>query len=101
MQRFITHFVLVLLFAFAQMGAATHEISHLNQTSHHQQDQNNLDDACGQCLSFAQIAGGVASQSFSFFIPSVQFQPVSATPFLVVATPTFSHLARAPPAKIV
>lgn len=105
MRNFVLNFILVLLFAFAQMGAVAHEISHVKQAnanqSKHQQDQNNLDDACGQCIGFAQMAGGVAAQIFSFFVPSTQFQPVFTTPFLVVATPAFSHLARAPPTKIV
>ena len=107
-KRFSIHVVLIFLFAFAQIGAVMHEISHVEDlTKHSQQNQNNLDSSkqnqntqseqCAQCISFAKIAGGLVTQTFVFptlqtsFIVSAQ---LSAQP---TPNPHTAYAARAPP----
>ena len=102
-KRLSIHVALIFLFAFAHMGAVTHEISHVkNLVSHSQQDQSKQDknthnEQCGQCISFAKIAGGLVAQSFA--LPALQASFIAATP---LSTPASSQVhtayaARAPP----
>jgi len=76
-KRFAVHFVLIFLFAFVQIGAATHEISHAADiTKQSQQDKNTHGEQCQQCISFAQVAGGIASQAF--VLPVICASSISA-----------------------
>lgn len=98
LKRFAVHFVLIFLFAFVQIGAATHEISHATDiTKHSQQDKNTHGEQCPQCISFAKVAGGIASEAF--VLPALCASFISAVS-------TYSHYssylhtayaARAPP----
>ena len=103
LKRFSIHVALIFLFAFAQMGAVTHEISHIKEPTNHgqqdpsKQDQNSHTEQCAQCISFAKIAGGLAAQSFVFPVTQASF--IASTP---LSTPVSSqtltaYTARAPP----
>lgn len=102
-KRLSIHVALIFLFAFAQMGAVTHEISHVKDLANHsqqdssKQDQNSHTDQCAQCISFAKIAGGLPAQSF--ILPALQASFIASTP---LSTPVSSqthtaYAARAPP----
>jgi len=96
LQRFIIHITLALLFAFTQIGVATHEISHItNGTQHSQpheksQQKNTVAEQCAQCISYAKIASGV--------LVSPTFAPISQPG--LIATPSvhifFQHYASSP-----
>jgi hypothetical protein len=93
-KRFSIHLALIFLFAFAQIGAVTHSISHVNdeakhnKTSHSQQNSSKQDpskqdssthsEQCTQCLSFAQIASGAQAQCFSWQRQNLPPQPFSS-----------------------
>jgi hypothetical protein len=108
-KRFSLHLALIFVFAFAQIGAVTHGISHFNdyakqnKTSQSQQDtskqeQSTHSEQCGQCISFAKIAGGLVAQSYVF--PTSQASFIGITQLQTQAsTQTLSaYAARAPPA---
>lgn len=102
-KRAAIHFLLVFLFAFTQMGVATHEISHYAnpaKVKHSQQDKNSPTEQCGQCIAYAQVANGLQSQSFVL--------PGSNASFAIASTVDHQHYshhhaaysARAPPLPI-
>ena len=97
-KKLMFNFALILLFAFAQISAVTHAISHVDDDAkHHQQDKNSHSEQCGQCLSFAKIAGGIATKGFvlpslpASFMVSVNLQTSHSSQLLTV------YAARAPP----
>lgn len=98
LQRAIIHLSLILVFAFTQIGVATHEISHLTNTpKHSQQDKNTAAEQCGQCISYAKVASGLALPTFH--LPSFSAVFTANTYYFVSFQ---SHLntayaARAPP----
>lgn len=102
-KRFSLHVALVFLFVFAQIGAVTHEISHAEDlVKHSQQDpskqgKNTHNEQCGQCISFAKIAGGLPTQSF--VLPSLQTSFIGSTAQTthVLSQPYTAYAARAPP----
>ena len=97
-KRFYAYFILIFLFAFAQIGAASHEISHLKDLSHpSKQDQNNHQNQCEQCLSFAKVASGLSTHAFIFIAPKIGFQKDLTTDVAVVSRASFYFSARAPP----
>ena len=112
-KRFSVHLALIFLFAFAQIGAVTHGISHIEDLAKHnqakynhgkynhgkysQQGQNTHSEQCDQCISFAKITGGLSAQSFVF--PVLQ---VNSTGNIQLQTQASSqslsaYSARAPP----
>ena len=98
LQRVIIHLSLILLFAFTQMGVATHAISHIaDGHEQHQQDQNNTENQCGQCLSLSHAADASLAQIFDFKI-ALSDQTFAAS---ILANsnpePLLSYSARAPP----
>ena len=98
LQRFAIHFAFIFLLAFAQMGATTHEISHLSDfTKHSQQDKNSPAEQCGKCISYSQVASGLQSQTF--ILPSVEanFEATSYYCFNAQTTLLTAYAARAPP----
>ncbi len=98
LQRVFIHLSLVLLFAFTQMGVATHSISHLiDGHEQHQQDQNHHENQCGQCLSLSHIADANLAPIFDFQLTASDQVLTARAPlsFTLLATPTYS--ARAPP----
>jgi len=71
LQRYVIHLALIFLFAFAQMGVATHEISHLTDASQHsQQDSKSQSkhttaEQCEQCINYAKVANGLQLSVFA------------------------------------
>lgn len=103
LQRLTIHIALVFLFAFTQMGVATHEISHLtNNAKHSQQDQktqtkHTAAEQCAQCISYAKVASGL--QLPAFVIPAItaDLTQTSNDYFSVQSYPTTAYTARGPP----
>jgi hypothetical protein len=97
-KRFSAYFILIFLFAFAQIGAASHEISHLKDLSHtSKQDQNTHQNQCEQCVSFAKVASGLIGHVFIFIAPEIGFQKDLTTNVIAVSLVSFYFSARAPP----
>jgi hypothetical protein len=98
LKRFGLHIALIFLFAFAQIGAATHEISHIQDyTKHNQQHKNTHSEQCGQCISFAKIASGLASQSFTLPILPASFIGSTQLTTQTLSQTYTAYAARAPP----
>ena len=103
LKRFGLHVALIFLFAFAQIGVVTHEISHVedlathNQQNQSQQDQNTHSEQCEQCISFAKIAGGLVAQGF--VLPVLQANAIGVTQLQTQGSPQLyvAYAARAPP----
>ncbi len=96
-KRLSIHIALVFLFAFAQIGAVTHEISHVEDNIKHSQDQNTHSEQCEQCISFAKIAGGLVTQSFA--LPTLQASFIASIPLSTQPSSQrhTAYAARAPP----
>ena len=107
-KRLSIHVALIFLFAFAQIGAVTHEISHVkdfvkhsqqdpSKQDHSNQDKNTHSEQCAQCISFAKIASGLATQSF--VLPTLETSFVSSTQLSTqpASQPRTAYAARAPP----
>lgn len=98
LRRVMVHLSLVILFAFTQMGVATHEISHFSDSSQQSQhDQTSPNHQCAQCLVFAELAVGLISTAFLLVLPNAVF--ATATPEKTHAhhlAPYF-YSSRAPP----
>jgi hypothetical protein len=103
LKRFGLHIALIFLFAFAQIGVVTHEISHLedfgkhSQQNHSKQDQSTHSEQCDQCISFAKIASGLASQSFTLPILPASFIGSTQASTQALSQPHTAYAARAPP----
>lgn len=98
LQRFVIHFALILLFAFTQMGVATHAVSHVFEGhDQHQQDQNNHENQCGQCISLSHIADAGLTPILDFQLTASDqiFASNELLSFTSLATSFYS--ARAPP----
>lgn len=98
LQRAIVHFSLILLFAFTQMGVATHEISHLTDNNQsHQQDKNSHESQCGQCLAYSHAATADVSNPYVFDVSAVvQVYTLGAFTSTTLTTSSV-YSARAPP----
>lgn len=106
LQRFFIHFSLVILFAFTQMGVATHEISHLsdfNQLNYNQKNQQSKQDKqspnhqCEQCISHADVESALAASAILLVFNQSSYVPVSDTYFSFFNPPPRTYSARAPP----
>jgi hypothetical protein len=103
LQRYVIHLALIFLFAFTQMGVATHEISHLTDASQHsQQDPKSQSkqtaaEQCAQCINYAKVASGLELSAFK--IPVISADPIAVTTHLLSFESTFTsaYAARAPP----
>ena len=97
-KRFAANFALIFLFAFAQVGAVTHEISHISDyTKHSQQDKSTHSSQCAQCISYAEVASGLQTQAIVFHLAATEF---IATTFNHQSYSSLTHTAyaaRAPP----
>ncbi len=98
LRRFYVYFVMSLLFAMAQTGIATHEISHIKElTQQSQPDKKQGNEPCALCISIAHAAGALTHT------PQWQLPPTVNSPPLTVAgievlSPCFAvYSARAPP----
>jgi cytochrome c-type biogenesis protein CcmH/NrfF len=98
LQRFFVHFSLILLFAFTQMGVATHEISHLSDgKQQQQQDKNNHKSQCEQCLSYSHAANAPLAHSFTFAVAQTEHVFVACKVASTTSASTPFYNARAPP----
>ena len=112
-KRFFSNFALIFLFAFAQVGAVTHEISHIKDYVKHSQqdsnrqepskqdpsnkDQNTHNGQCVQCISYAGVVSGLQTQAIIFHLVPTKYV---ATTFNPQSYPSFTrtaYVARAPP----
>jgi hypothetical protein len=97
-KRFALHFVLIFLFAFAQIGAATHAISHIEDFSKHSQDDKKPhSEQCAQCLSAAQIGSGVQTQPFIFHLAAAEFNTTAFNQLSYSSLTYTAYAARGPP----
>ncbi len=108
LHRFFIHFSLVILFAFTQMGVATHEISHLsdynqqNQENQHSNQQSKQDKQapnhqCQQCISHADIESALAASAILLVFNQSLSAPVSDSHFSFFNLLNRAYSARAPP----
>ena len=109
LHKFFIHFSLVILFAFTQMGVATHEISHLsdydqqnkqqNQQSNQQSGQDKLapNHQCQQCISHADVESALAANTILLVFSQSLSAPVSSIYFSFFSLPNRAYSARAPP----
>ena len=103
LQRYVIHFALVLLFAFTQIGVATHEISHLSDTKQHSQQNSknpskqSAAEQCEQCLNYAKVASGLELPVFEIPAIGTNSVAISDQNFNFQSTVTCAYAARAPP----
>ncbi|PKO47227.1 MAG: hypothetical protein CVU29_03465 [Betaproteobacteria bacterium HGW-Betaproteobacteria-22] len=101
LQRFVIHIALVLLFAFTQMGVATHEIRHVTEGAKHgQQDQHNIAEKCEQCLNYAKVANGLTLSAFVIPSPCANIALAHQKHVETCSQAITAYSARAPPQKI-
>lgn len=105
LQRYLLNFVLIFLFAFAQIGVAAHEISHITNGEQHSQQQdskskNTVAEQCAQCLSYAKVASGLTTDTIS--LPNISADLSADTAYASSFTSTLlcAYGARAPPLTI-
>jgi ABC-type glycerol-3-phosphate transport system permease component len=103
LQRYVIHLILIFLFAFTQIGVAAHEISHLNDTNQHSQQnpksqsKHTSAEQCSQCISYAKVANGLALSDF--LIPEFNAVSTAVTAYALktFTNTTTAYTARAPP----
>lgn len=97
-KRFAAHFAFILLFAFTQIGAVTHEISHFSDFAKHgQQDKNSQTEQCKQCIGYAEVANGLLSQAPVLAANNAEFIASSSYHFNFQTQLNSPYSARAPP----
>jgi hypothetical protein len=98
LHRAFIHFCLIILFAFTQMCAATHEISHLtDKQQQHQQDKNQQQSQCEQCLVISHAADAPLAQSFVFVGSPIQQFYFAGLTTISASLAATAYSARAPP----
>ena len=105
LHEFFIHFSLVILFAFTQMGVATHEISHLsdyNQQNQHSNQQSKQDKQapnhqCQQCISHADVESALAASALLLVFNQSLSAPVSDSHSAFFYLLNRAYSARAPP----
>ena len=109
LHKFFIHFSLVILFAFTQMGVATHEISHLsdfNQSDYNQKNQQSKqykqapNHQCEQCIIHADVESALAANAILLAFSQSLSAPVSGTYFSFFSLPNRAYSARAPPQTV-
>lgn len=97
-QRTLTHLSLILLFAFTQMGVATHAISHLSETKQQQQqDKSSHESKCGQCISYSHAADTHSVPTFTFDVSPLKHTLVTNKVINTSSHAAYFYSARAPP----
>jgi len=98
LKRFYVYFLLSVLFAMAQTGIATHEISHLNElTQQSQPDKKQGNEPCALCVSLAHAAGAL-TQTPQWHLPPLTSVALPAAAIIAVNTYRIAvYSARAPP----
>ena len=105
LHKFFIHFSLVILFAFTQMGVATHEISHLsdyNQQNQHSNQQSKQDKQapnhqCQQCISHADVESALAASALLLVFNQSLSAPDSDNHSSFFNPLNRAYSARAPP----
>jgi hypothetical protein len=93
---------LIVLFAFTQIGAVTHEISHYNApTQQTHQDQHTAPDQCSQCITVAHAASGVLANAVTPLSTLAQFQLISTYSVQTTSAHSVAYSARAPPHTLI
>jgi hypothetical protein len=96
-KRFSSAFAFILLFAFVQMGAITHEISHYKESTQHRQQDKNTHNQCAQCISYAEVADGLPALSFTFLLDDANFSFADTHHTSLQSQLLTHYAARAPP----
>lgn len=98
LKRFYVYFLLAFLFAVAQTGIVTHEISHINElTQHSQPDKKQGNEPCTLCISLAHATGDLTHSPQWSVPPQTSFTLSTAVFIAVQATRVANYSARAPP----
>ena len=101
LKRFYIYFVLALLFAMAQTGIVTHEISHLKElTQQSQPDKKQGSEPCTLCISLAHAAGALPLTAAWLLPPLAVQHATSAVYFIARSHHVAVYAARAPPSII-
>ncbi|WP_029147509.1 hypothetical protein [Methylophilus sp. 5] len=98
LKRFYVYFLLSVLFAIAQTGIVTHEISHINElTQQSQPDKKQGNEPCALCVSLAHAAGTL-TQTPQWHLPPLTSFAIPTTAVIAVNTYRIAvYSARAPP----
>ena len=97
-KRSAAYFALIFLFAFAQIGAAAHEISHLKDYSHQTlPDKNTVVEQCAQCVAYAEVASGLVTQTFALEVVELALINATHHHFSYYSNLQSAYQARAPP----
>lgn len=100
-QRLLLNLLLFFVFALVQIGALTHEISHVSeltqQSNHSNPDKNTATDQCGQCIGSAQAASGLPTLAFVVHVNQAHYQLTTPYVAYLAAVLVASYSARAPP----
>ena len=108
LRRLILTLSLVASFGLAQIGAASHELSHYAEASveHTQQNhskntnpsnQSSHHHSCAKCLGYAELGHAVTSSLIAFTLTSTQNSPTSLCFDSTTASNPRAYSARAPP----
>jgi hypothetical protein len=101
LQRLFLNLVLFFVFALVQIGAVTHEISHLSEHAQQTQDSNpdnkSSTDQCGQCIASAQSVSGLPSQPLTVYGNQGEFQFSAPHVAYLASVLIAPYSARAPP----
>lgn len=98
LQKLFVHLSLIVLFAFTQIGSASHEISHFSDLAQHsKQDKQTPNHQCEQCISYADIESGLAESAFVLAVNQSVSVPVIEPRFSFFNLPNRAYSARAPP----
>lgn len=93
---------LIVLFAFTQVGAVSHEISHYNPpTQQTHQDQHTAPDQCSQCITVAHAASGVLVSAVVILSNLADFQLASSYAVQTGSLLGAVYKARAPPHTLI
>jgi len=101
-RRSLLTLLLPLLLVFAQQAGFWHELSHFNapaQTpgSSQKGKQAPGHGACGECASFAHLAGAIPNSIVVLTATAASFIPLHLTVIATVATRPSLHRNRGPP----
>lgn len=102
LKRYAVHFALIVLFALTQIGLSVHETSHVNELSHHSQQQHKkaATEPCTQCLSYAQVSAAVVPDSLFLAHFDASFSLHGKHYFNTQSKSLRAYAARAPPQNI-
>jgi|TARA_B110000208_G_scaffold191153_1_gene257105 hypothetical protein len=97
-KRAFIYLSMIFLFAFSQIGVAMHSSSHfLHSYEDQQQDQNNTEHQCGQCISISHADDANVTQLFDFMVTSAEYTFIASKHPRVTTALPLVYSARAPP----